>query len=364
MKTCITGNRLLLSIGILLILFAGIAPVSASAYIRVHTTPSGAWVCLDGWNCNYATTTFSVDPWTTHTVSAYIEGYQFVTKTVHAPGDVSTLDEPLSLNPAPSETGRLYLQSSPTGADCWVDSRYYGTTPQTIGGLSPGTHPVLLRIGGYTDHTADVQIYAGETTNYNGGLAPDVGAGILQVDSQPGGAAIYLDGDYQGMTPTNGGATFIHDLTPGSYTLDLSMPDYQTDTRTVTITNGVINDIHATLVPNTPGSSPDATGQITIQSAPAGANVYLDNQYKGITPMYLADIPAGSHTVLFRMNGYQDYTTGVNVVGGNMVDVSGTLISTSQTTAVPAPTKAGLFGLSAFVAIGICCIALGMRKHG
>jgi len=355
--------RHVLSIGIMLILLAGIAPVSASAYIQVHTTPSGAWVCLDGWNCNYATTIFSVEPWTTHTISAYIDGYQFVSKTVKAPGDVSTLDEPLQLNPSPSETGRLYLQSSPSGAECWVDSRYYGTTPQTIGGLSPGTHSVLLRSGGYSDHMANVLIYADETSNYNGGLTPDAGAGILQVDSQPGGAAIYLDGDYQGMTPMGGGVTFIRDIIPGSYALSLLMPDYQTYTSTVTIENGIINDIHVTLEPTSPGPSPDTTGQITIQSAPAGANVYLDNQYKGITPMYLSDISAGTHSILFRLDGYEDYRATVNVEGGSTTDVSDTLVMTSRPTTAPTTAKAVLFWPTALVAIGICCAVLVVKTE-
>jgi hypothetical protein len=364
MKTCIPDYRPVLYSGILLILLAGIAPVSASAYIDVHTTPPGAWVCLDGWNCEYAPETFSVDPWTAHTLSAYLEGYQFETMTVHAPGEVSTLDMPIQLSPDSPETGSLSLQSSPSGADAWVDSRYYGTAPLTIGDLSPGTHSVLLRIGGYADHTADIQVRAGETTNYNGGLAPDPGAGTLQVASAPGGAAIYVDDNYQGMTPADGGATFIYDLEPDSYTLELLMPDYQTYTRTVTITNGITNDIHATLVPDTPGPSPDTTGQITARSAPSGASVYLDTQYKGATPLYLADIPAGDHTVLFRLSGYQDYTTTVNVAGGSATGVSGTLNPSSQPADIPTTQKSGISGLTVFAALGICCIVLAVRKAG
>ncbi|WP_172673915.1 PEGA domain-containing protein [Methanogenium cariaci] len=34
-------------------------------------------------------------------------------------------------------TGSLYVSSSPSGAAVYVNSVYYGTTPQTVTGLAP-----------------------------------------------------------------------------------------------------------------------------------------------------------------------------------------------------------------------------------
>ncbi len=113
------------------------------------------------------------------------------------------------------------------------------------------------------------------------------------------------------------------------------------------------------MVPVTAGPTPDTTGQISIGSIPGGAGVYLDNTYKGITPMVLSDIPAGSHTLMLRQTGYQGWTSTVNVVGGSYTQVSGTLISASSTTGAVTttsaqPTKSGLSPFIALAGVGIC----------
>ena len=159
-----------------------------------------------------------------------------------------------------------------------------------------------------------------------------------------------MNSNYKGTTYTND-PVYVTQLAPGTYTVSLSMPDYQTHTETAVVQAGIINDIWATMVPVTAGPTPDTTGQISIGSIPAGAGVYLDNTYKGITPMVLADIPAGNHTLMLRQAGYQDWTSTVNVVGGSYTQVSGTLIpgtTTTTTSATAQPTKAGL---SPFIAL-------------
>jgi hypothetical protein len=353
-------------IGLLLFLIFVVAPVAAYALIDVTTDPSGAYVCIDDWRCYYTPARFSVDAWSTHTVSGSKAGYQYFTQTVRAGSDDSVSAEPVTLVPDAPETGSLYIRSDPAGADLWVDSRYYGQAPQTIGDLNPGSYDILLRKAGYLDHTESARVNSGRTTTINGGLTPnppDTGTGTLQVDSRPGGASIYLDGSYQGTTPSGGRAVSIRSLDPGSYTLRLGMPDYQDYTDTVVIRKNIITDIHAELAPDTPGPQPDTTGQLTIESEPAGADVLLDNQYKGITPVYLSDIPGGSHSILLRMGGYQDYSTTANVVGGTTVNVPATLASLPETTPQPTTAKAGISPLVPLIAAGICCAVRVLKKE-
>jgi hypothetical protein len=356
--------------GLLLFLLLVVAPVAAYALIDVTTDPSSAYVCIDDWRCYYTPARFSVDAWSTHTISGSKAGYQYFTQTVRAGSDDSVSAEPVTLVPDASETGSLYIRSDPSGADLWVDSRYYGETPGTVGDLNPGSYDILLRKAGYLDHEESARVNAGRTTSVYGGLTPstpDAGAGTLQVDSRPGGASVYLDDDYQGTTPSGGGSVNIRSLDPGSYALRLEMPDYQTYSDTVVINKNIITDIHAQLVPDSPGPQPDTTGQLTIDSEPAGADVLLDNQYKGITPVYLSDIPVGSHSLLLSLSGYQDYTTTATVVSGTTVNVPVTLNSLPETTAVPVtvvPTtaKAGLSALIPLLATGIFCSARMLKK--
>jgi hypothetical protein len=91
-----------------------------------------------------------------------------------------------------------------------------------------------------------------------------------------------------------------------------------------------------------------------------------------VTPLTLVEIQKGSHTILLKMNGYQDWQSSVNVAAGSSTDVSGTLAATSLpqstiTTVVtqPAPiqTRSPISVISIISAIGICsAAAIAFRK--
>lgn len=371
--TIVNKRSLFLTAVLLICITACIVPAAAeNAWLEINSEPSGAWACLDGWNCNNAPITFATDPNSYHTLTVYMDGYQMSTQTVYANGPSVTTGVTVALVRDTPETGSLDLDSSPTGADVWLDNRYYGETPLIIGDISPGTHTVTLRKAGFEDMKLDITITAGQVYRTNQGLveySPNPGVGSLQIDSEPGGAAIFLNSNYQGSTPVYGGAFDINQLTPGSYTLRLTMPDYQPYVQTVSVQSGIINDIHATLSPAAPGPQPDTTGQLTVRSNPSGANVYLDNAYKGITPVSLANIPQGSHAILLKMNGYQDWQSAVSIAAGSSTDVSGTLPTGQQPNPpapsplpVPQPTKSPL-GLATIIsATGICCAAFLLKK--
>ncbi len=78
----------------------------------------------------------------------------------------------------------------------------------------------------------------------------------------------------------------------------------------------------------TPGS-----GNISVSSVPSLAEVYLDNAYKGLTPLTIKNVENGDHVLLVRRTGYQDWTQPAAVLG-NSPAFSALLIP------VPAPTTA------------------------
>jgi hypothetical protein len=57
-------------------------------------------------------------------------------------------------------------------------------------------------------------------------------------------------------------------------------------------------------------------GTIQLTSSPSGAEVYLDNQFKGSTPCTITNVDQGNHTLEFRYPGYQSWSTGVTVTSG------------------------------------------------
>jgi hypothetical protein len=181
-----------------------------------------------------------------------------------------------------------------------------------------------------------------------------------------------VNNNYVGSTFSSSGL-YITQLSPGTYPVRITLADYQPYSVTATVTAGGVYDILANLAPVVPGPTPGINGHFTIRSSPEGANIFIDNLYRGLTPLTLVDIPAGSHSILLRLNGYQDWQSSVNVNAGSSTDVSGTLAPAitpqpSPTTAISQPlpiqTRSPVTIISIISAIGICsALAIANRKR-
>jgi len=79
---------------------------------------------------------------------------------------------------------------------------------------------------------------------------------------------------------------------------------------------------------------PQETGAVRILSSPSGAEIYLDDEYRGTTPAAITAIAAGNHTLEVRTDGYDRWSAPVTIKAGNMLNVSATL-SVIPITAMP-----------------------------
>jgi len=70
-------------------------------------------------------------------------------------------------------------------------------------------------------------------------------------------------------------------------------------------------------------------GDISISTTPSGALIYLDDAYKGVTPVIIKDVLPGSHTIKLTFNEYDDWTTIIDVVEGSTNTISATLNKTA-----------------------------------
>ena len=352
---------------ILACLFIGVVPAAADTpQYRVYSTPSGASFCVD-YHCGYTTPdNFAATPNAWHTIVVSLDGYQTWSDNVYLDNYGTTV---VNANLVQNPPAFGYLDITSFGADITVDGVGRGNGDQKMP-LSPGSHTLLLQKPGYYDHEELFTITPDQTTALAPGMTPYPPSspyGDLQVQSDPPGAAVTVNGDYKGTTYP-GDPVYVTQLTPGTYTVSLSMPDYQTYTETAIVTANGVKVITATMVPASPPS--DTTGQVTVGSNPSGAGVYLDTTYRGITPMVLADVPAGSHTIVLRIPGYQDWTSTVAVTGGNYAAVTGALVpggsapaAPAATTAAPRPTKSAGSPLLPLLGLGLCGMLAVMKRR-
>jgi hypothetical protein len=61
---------------------------------------------------------------------------------------------------------------------------------------------------------------------------------------------------------------------------------------------------------------PPTTGNLSIQTKPVDAEVYVDGQLKGLTPLMVYDMPIGTYTIEIRKDSYKSFKKSVEIVGG------------------------------------------------
>lgn len=75
-----------------------------------------------------------------------------------------------------------------------------------------------------------------------------------------------------------------------------------------------------------PTTPPTYYGRIVATSQPQGAKVYLDNVYRGTTPLNLDRITAGQHQIKLVKTGYQGWSSYVSVSPSRTTTVSADLV--------------------------------------
>ncbi|MCU0630630.1 MAG: PEGA domain-containing protein [Methanoregulaceae archaeon] len=132
--------------------------------------------------------------------------------------------------------------------------------------------------------------------------------GTIDIQSNPAGAAVYLDGKNTGYkTPVT-----LSGIVAGSHTVRCSLSGYIDQSQTVTVNTGQTTSVALTLQ----GQAP-VTGSISVSSSPNGARIYLDGADTGyITPRTIGGVTAGAHTVRCSLTGYTNQSQSVTVSGG------------------------------------------------
>lgn len=331
---------------------AQLVPSAQTGNIQVVSSPSGAMVILDRSQSANTPHTFYNIPVGSHEIIVYMSGYQtFYTSVNVNQGQTAYVNA--ILQPV-STTGTLSISSSPSSAAVYVDGFYEGVTSTTVGYLLPGAHSVRLSKAGYQDWTGSVSIAAGSTTYLDPSLVKEQQPqyATVSISSNPAGANVYGDGVYIGQT-RQGSPLVFTSVKPGIHTLLMTKSGYQDYQTTQSVEAGQDYVVSVTL---NPVQNP-TTGAISIISAPSPAGVFLNNEFKGLTPITLDSLVPGSYTILIKLDGYQDWQATQQVTAGQTAQISGTL-SPSVT---PTPTQTGLLPLVVLAGIGIV-FALGKKS--
>ena len=207
------------------------------------------------------------------------------------------------------ELGFLAISSEPTDADIYIDGKHYGKTNNVITDLAVGTHELKLEKEGYSTVIRTFVTTKGETLKLNETLHAVVNKKtylIVQAD-QPD-AIVYIDGEMLGAKEAR---KLVDDGTTHTYKIECKL--YHEESGTVTVKDKTV--VNKTLRP--------AFGYLNISSTPEqGANVWVDGELIGVTPIKTDKLASGSHTVRVMKDMYKMTEKSFTVTDGQTTNAT------------------------------------------
>ena len=223
------------------------------------------------------------------------EGYYPLATTVTVDHrDSQSIELPLQALP-----GLLSVDSEPAGASVIVDGESVGKTPLRDLPLTEGEHQLRLEEARHLPVEQALQI-TGRSVRQQLQLQLAPAWAEVTVDSLPLGATILLDGEAVARTP----ATL--EILQGEHQLMLQLQTYADWQQSLQIKASENLDLgKVTLQP--------AAGELALSSVPSSANVTLDGEFQGQTPLTLELSPDRAHRLAVFKPGYKRYNRSVQL---------------------------------------------------
>jgi hypothetical protein len=277
---------------VVVVLTAGVASFSrwyvpqavaeAPGTLVVSTNPPGIAVSVDGQPRGATPLTLELAAGA-HRLELATEGEaRVIPFTLTAGGTVAqTIELPKS---APL-TGQLIVRSDPAGARVTIDGTASGTTPATIEQLAPGMHSVTLQTD-LSTVTQNVQIDPGATASLVVPMTPQGVplSGWVSVEA-PAEVQVFEEARLLGTSKSDRIMMLAgrHDLSVANEALGYRA------TRSVTVAPGKVSTIRLEW----------PKGSMALNAQP-WADVWVDGEKKGETPIGNLSVPIGAHEVIFR----------------------------------------------------------------
>lgn len=310
-----------------------LVPVATVGTLKVSSAPSGAMVTVDNGNGQMTPWTYQNLATGTHLVSVFMLGFDpFVRTIAIQPGQTTEI---LANMTPRSGSGILDIRSEPGGGTVYVDGVYVGISNLVVGNIPPGRHEVRIGRAGYDDYTEWVTVQDKATTPVKATLetAGATSGGFVVVTSEPPGAAVYLDGEFSGMTET-GRPLEMTNVTPGTHRVYISAKNYEDYEATVVVTSGSVTPVSVRMDPS---PMPQACGLLILTSEPSGAEIAIDGQLRGSTPATIETVCSGNHSFSLKLPGYQEYRSRIDLIPGQVLQVN--TVMTPVTSPVGSPGK-------------------------
>lgn len=182
-----------------------------------------------------------------------------------------------------------------------------GTIPIERAELSTGKYSLMIQMDKYKDYSTTISIQEAEMTELRPVMEPNYSMVTLSTSEM---ADIYIDGRRVGKGIWKGTLEY------GEYLVETRLQSHKSAYTSIVIAHGDANVVY-TLQDPIP-----MYGTLIIDGKPIDANIWIDNQFRGTTPMVFNQILVGEHQLRIAKNGYSTNKQVVTIEQGKDAFVS------------------------------------------
>ncbi len=213
------------------------------------------------------------------------------------------------------------ISTRPPRATVEIDGTVVGSTPWKQR-IRAGTHQITVYKEGFETWQTEEKV---------SGRSPSMISVKLRflLRSEPTGAQVIIDGKNTGVTD------LAANLDPGMHTFEYRKSGYQTAKFKANIPPDASEPIPIVSLKAAKASPPEETwteegvvasgyGTVQVASTP-DAQVYLDGEWQGETPLTIKNVPVGSYVITLSKEGYRDLRKTVYVKKDETAKIAGEL---------------------------------------
>ncbi len=253
----------------------------ASAQLRIFSKPADAEISINGKTRGTAPLTLNLKPGQ-YLLFAEKKGHSPIRQTINLTSEQLKTCE-LHLQPI---NGLLLIHSTPSDAEIEIDGASRGRTPAFINDLPLGKYRARFIKAGYLPKEIEISIDKRSPQKIDVSLTSD--SATLTINSEPQGASVTINGISRGETPCT-----VDRIPSGNTTLEMDLDGFKHYNENLFLSAGESQLVSAPLkaIPS----------DLRIVSIPAGARIYVNNQFRGTAPVDLTNIASGTHRIRAEM---------------------------------------------------------------
>jgi hypothetical protein len=209
---------------------------------------------------------------------------------------------------------------------------------------------------GYEDYTRNIAVEAATPLTIAAVLTRSVPQpttqpppnGSIAITSIPSGAEVFIDGQLRGIAPA-----IFPEVLPGNHPVTLSSRGYDDWSHIVSVGSGRMSAVNAELI-----AVKETSGSLAVITDPPGAEIFMDGDFKGVSPVTLTGLSTGTHTVLLTLKDYANTSTNISITAGQTRKYTTALQKVNKPTATDLILAAG-----AIVMIAVIALVVMFRKE-